>query len=468
MGAQHFVGRADALRQVHDVLTGVGTAGGNLTVQSIEGPGGIGKTFLFDHALAGIDLTARNYLTLRINSNEPSELTLLRAIERMVNNAEADAIRHRPSRYYFPSVDRVVTAIETIRSAARAEFEEQHPDNDTAMKAFLRFLDLAFEAGKRVNDAFPITEKYVNARKLAPAQRLIEATVPLMGSLRKEARRWFETVGWFSQSRALRNSVKENACRPLANGLVSDLSAILTRYRTQDRLKATHGKVRGIDRLLLVLDDYERLQYSLGEFLVCHLLPTLRSVNFQSVVFVLGRDQLAATHPAWDHHLKANMLQCIELSPFSKHEMDQLVESYGVTSPSEKQRAWNDTQGYPYYVQLWIEEMESGGRTALMLKRFHDRTTRWMGERERGWLQHMLFLDAVNKRTLRAMLDDGREAEEAFAWFERAGSVRDTSGSFFRVRGYLRSRLIDYLRASDPERCEQLQRKGEAAMNIHG
>ena len=91
-----------------------------------------------------------------------------------------------------------------------------------------------------------------------------------------------------------------------------------------------------------------------------------------------------------------------------------------------------------------------------------------MSDREKGWLQHAMFLDEVNIRTLRAMVGDEEEGEEAFRWFEREGSVRDTSGSAFRVREYLRSRLIDYLRASDPDHCEQLQHKGESAMNGRG
>jgi len=145
--------------------------------------------------------------------------------------------------------------------------------------------------------------------------------------------------------------------------------------------------------------------------------------------------------------------------------MDQLVESYGVSSDAEKERGWNDTQGYPYYVQLWIEEMEVGGRTVGILKRFYDRTTRWMSDREKKWLDSTLFLDAVNIRTLRCTLDNEKEAAEVFKWFEREGSVRDTSGRSFRVREYIRSRLIDYLRESDPDRCLELQRKGQLVMN---
>jgi hypothetical protein len=453
-----FVGRHEPLQRLVAVLTGRERAEGRLTIQSIEGPGGIGKTFLFNHALSGVDLGNRNYLTLRIDGGDPSARTLVRAVARMVDGAEAAAIRDRVSGYYFPSVDRVVKAIETIRSEGVAEFKQKHPDNENGRTAFLRFLDMAFEAGKRINDAIPITKKHVNFHELDKLKRLIEDTVPQMANLREEAPWWWERLG-IGGSTALRNAIKENACRPLADALHSDLSAILAGYRGKDLFKAAHSKIKGIDRLLLILEDYEMLQDPLGEFFVGHLLPALRSANFQSVVVIIGRDQLEATHPAWDQHLKPNLLTRIALAPLSRLEMDQLVESYGVRAHDEKERAWRDTQGYPFYVQLWIEEVASGGRGAVMLKRFHDRTTRWMSDRERTWLQYTLFLDEVNIRTLRGMVGNEQEAVEAFRWFEREGSVRDTSGSAFRVREYLRSRLIDYLRVSDPDRCEELRER---------
>ena len=181
MSVENFVGRDDAVKRLHDVLTGHKAADGKLTVQSIEGPGGIGKTFLFNHAIAGVDLSDRNYLILRTDGNEPSAGTLVRAVARMVDGAQADAIRDRASGYFFPFVDRVVKAIETIRAEAVAEFQQRHPNNEDGRLALLRFLDLAIEAGKRINDAVPITKKHVNCRELEKAKRLIEETVPRDG-----------------------------------------------------------------------------------------------------------------------------------------------------------------------------------------------------------------------------------------------------------------------------------------------
>jgi hypothetical protein len=140
------------------------------------------------------------------------------------------------------------------------------------------------------------------------------------------------------------------------------------------------------------------------------------------------------------------MLKKIEVAPLARPEMDQLVESYGVLAQTEKERAWKDTQGYPYYVQLWIDEIAEGGHPgASMLKQFYDRTTRWMNEQQKEWLQYTLFLDQVNIRTLREMIGDEEQAKAVQKWFECEGSVRDPKGASFCVREYIRSRLKDYL-----------------------
>src|SRR3954447_8546170 len=106
--------------------------------------------------------------------------------------------------------------------------------------------------------------------------------------------------------------------------------------------------------------------------------------------------------------------------------MDDLAELFGVVDSREKDRIWNDTLGYPYYLQLWVEEMKAGGRTAVMLKRFHDRITRWMTDEQKGWLDVVIFLDRVDKQTLSWYFEGSETIDQVFDWFEREASVRDT------------------------------------------
>jgi len=184
--------------------------------------------------------------------------------------------------------------------------------------------------------------------------------------------------------------------------------------------------------------------------------------QFQSVVIILGRDQLAYTNPGWDQNLKATQALPIRMKPLSREDTDSLAEACGLGSPEEKARLWHETKGYPYYIQLFLEEIESGGQSAAMLGRVWDRHTRWMSEKGKEWLKATLFLEMVNKRTLRAMLGSPEEADEAFSWFREEGSIRDTSSPHYTVREYLRARLQAYLRISDPDLFERLQQKANA------
>ena len=459
MISEHFVGRHEANKQLALVLKGEARADVKLTIQSIEGPGGIGKTHLLNHVMLQTNLADQKYLCLKLGGDESSARSLVRAVSQMLNNATAEAIRDRgyPGRYYFPSVDRVIKTIETIQSEALAEFQQLRPSDQEGKFAFLRFLDFVFSIGKRINEAVPITKQYVNMGEM---HVLLEEVVPKMQSLLGEIPKWYEHLDLGIGKTALRNAIKENVYRPLSEAFLTDLSAILSGYRRENFYKPSHSRIPGADRLLLILDDYESVQWYLEDFLVNYFLPDLLiKAKFETVAIILGRDQLQATHPAWDQHLKSALLKPIVLETLNRDEVNALVESYDIRDKGEKERAWRDTKGYPIYVQFWIEEIESGGRGALMLKRFYDRTTRWMNDEQKRWLQFTLFLDEVNVRSLRVMIGNAEEADNAFRWFEAEGSVRDTIGNAFRVREYLRSRLLDYLLISDPDRYEELERK---------
>lgn len=63
-----YVGRQEAVAQLFRVLTS-GSPSPPMLIQSIEGPGGIGKTALFEHVLRQIDHGARQYLTMKVRGN---------------------------------------------------------------------------------------------------------------------------------------------------------------------------------------------------------------------------------------------------------------------------------------------------------------------------------------------------------------------------------------------------------------
>lgn len=462
MAKAKFVGRQEETVRLQAVLKGELAAGRRLVVQSIEGPGGIGKTSCYDHALESVDLSGRQYLSMRISGQSSVPGSVARAVTQLIETAEADALRGQPAGRYFPSVSRVVKVMEYLRAEALAQFLTLPSQNEDGKVAVAEYIDMAFSLGHVVNDLAPKTKGYFNAEAMEKHRPMIEAAIPKLTALVKETPNYFQRLGIVDGMLGLRNKIRHNACELLAEAFVSDLAAILSGYRYRDLFKPSHRKIDSIDRLLLVIDDYEETQRYLGEFLVTYVLPALRNAKFETVVIVLGRDQLEATHVGWSHHHKPVLLEPIVLKPLARDEMDVLVESFGMGSPAEKERAWKDTRGYPLYVQLWSEEAQSGGRSAIVVKRFYDRTTRWMSKQEKRWLEDTLFLDEVDKRTLRKALGSTEEAEKAFRWFENDGSVRDTTSDRFRVREYLRSRLKDYIRISDPDRYEELERKAKA------
>ena len=455
--AERFVGRKEELDRLRKVLCGETVSSSSVSILSIEGTGGIGKTAFFEHALGIADVADRKYLRMTITGIEQGSDLLVPTIARLVRSADAESIRAKPAGYYFPAVDRVVSAVNSIRANAISEFLRRHPNDDEGRTGFESYFDRLLGLGKRLNDIAPITSRFLNFRKVARVRSTLESTVPTLKSICPESGSVL-----FGRKKALRNAIKENVCKPLADALVSNLSAILARPGRRDRWRLTHRRISGISRLLLIIDDYERLQTALGEFLVAHLLPELKRAAFETLIVIMGRDDLQATDTRWDRDHRNSLLKPIRLTPLTRSELYALVDSYGITSDSEKERSWNDTEGFPYYVQLWCEEAESHANAFLMRQKFYDRTVQWMSDHEREWLESAIFLDRVNRSTLGIMLGDA-VATEAMNWFEREGSVRCTTGEYPRVREYIRSRLRDYLDRKDPARFNELLQKSDVA-----
>ncbi len=82
-----------------------------------------------------------------------------------------------------------------------------------------------------------------------------------------------------------------------------------------------------------------------------------------------------------------------------------------------------------------------------------------MAPHQKLWLEQILFFDVINKNHFARQLDNSSETDIVFALFQTEGSVRDTMGTDFRLREYLRSRLLDYLRITDPDRYTALRNR---------
>jgi len=460
LAGETFVGRQADAAKIKKVLMGENRAKGSLSVMSIEGPGGIGKTVLFDHAYAAAHLGPRRFLTMRISTREnPQWATPFSLIDSMVSSAKAEAIAGKPAGHYFPNAKQALSAVDEVRTLVVSEIEQRF-SKEPELKAVLMktVVDLLAQSQ-------PVAEFAVVAAKRPDFQSIerpfdrsaVDKQLRAMKSVKMETG-WLSKLGSNRANVSLRNSVRANSLKAVADALLVDFN----------RLLSGKTKKEGIDRLLLVVDDYEFLMKPLGDFLVKHLLPGLREAEFPTTAFFIGRDKLAVTHPHWNKELAPAIVDRTSLKAFELPEFVELCRFNGVTDAPQRDRIWQETGGYPYLVKLLLEEITEqkseglDGPSALMLKSFYDRTTRFMSEEQRGWLEKVLFLDHVDKRTLRTFFDDPAEIDRVQEWFESEPSIRDPNSSLFKVRDQLRSRLKEYLNRKDPDRHDELAAKAVA------
>ena len=457
-----YIGRERAIAQLQNVLTGQHGIAGKLVIQSVEGPGGIGKTALFDHVLSKTPLASRNYLTMRITGTPDSRVDAFQCVQELIASSRAPIAAQVSLREQFSYTDEVRNVYDELITKSKTQLSKRLPE--VPVDVLMTAVRIAISFGKGLNDLSETTKPHLNVEKLEKYIPKIESTLKDLKPLLDEVPGFLDKLG-VKQRTALRNNIRKSPLAALSNAFETDLSTLLAGYRRKDWWRPTQKKIKGTDRLLIVVDDFESLSDSVGEFLVSHLVPGLKYCEFETVLVIIGRDQLALTHPAWNQHHHLAIAPAISLRPLSRTEMDDLAAAYKVTDPIQQERVWKDTQGYPLLVHLWIEEaLESngeGGPGVGLLKRFHDRTTRWMNNEQKSWLNHVIFLNRVNVRSMTAMLGSEDEARRAFQWFESEGSVRDHQHRTYQVIEYVRSRLADYLEVVDPERFEALKSKGE-------
>jgi hypothetical protein len=248
----------------------------------------------------------------------------------------------------------------------------------------------------------------------------------------------FEALGLSERTR-----VKNDLYNVTADALFADLSAAMGIDRGRESLRFAG--------LLLVIDDFEALAPTLEDFLVGSLIPRLADAQFPVTLVILGRDDLDAMNPAWGQHCRKYILEQLRLAPFDRAAALGMLERAGV--PEERrEELFQATQGFPFLLSLLIEEVGAeGADSALFLRKFFDRTTRWMSPREREWFVRVCYLDRVNVDTL-APLFPGEEVGKIQDWFEREASIRDPSAAVFRVRPLIREKALRYLELRSPSR----------------
>src|SRR5262249_23920280 len=137
--------------------------------------------------------------------------------------------------------------------------------------------------------------------------------------------------------------------------------------------------------------------------------------------------------------------------PFDHDAAIDLLAKGGVPE-DRREDLYKATQGFPFLLGILVEELGAeGADSALFLRKFFDRTTRWMSSRERGWFSRICYLDEVNLDTL-APLFPSEDVEVIQDWFEREASIRDPAAPVFRVRPLIREKVLRYLELRSPSK----------------
>ncbi len=418
-----------------------------LAICSISGPGGVGKSYLLTRALELARPEAHGWLQLRVDGSNASLRTdFFGVLEQLFPRglSQGDAT--------FDHFSRLRAVAQAHRDLSDDVVEELSQTG--ASEATRAAVATALKTARLLNRAIPPVSR-------ADSDAMTEATFEAVQKLKAfSARRGLVR-------RALGLSLLDRVRRELfavtAESIVIDLQAALKGLKGRRRLlNFALGRLDGVDKLLLVIDDYEALAPVLEEFLIGSLVPALAASGLTCVMLVLGRDELEVTHSGWAQQCRRWLTEPLRLQPFDEPTARALLREAGVPE-ARAQELYAATQGYPFLLSLVIEEAGApGGGSALFLRRFFERTTRWMTPTEADWFVRVCYLERVNHDTL-ARLFPPEQVAAVQQWFEKEPSIRDPQAADFVVRPLIREKVLRYQAVRSPSQHAELSARAAAA-----
>lgn len=275
-----------------------------LAICSISGAGGIGKSYLIEHVRSSLETTKSGWMTLRIDAAQAQARGDFFALVDGQLARRSLGPPPDPRIDYFPETRRVASAHRALVARVSRELEREGAPEDVRRAAAA-----ILKAGQFLNKAIPKSQEYVDVVKLNldpdAVSDGIDATWDAITTLKAlRDSEWLPEGVRGRLGMSLESRVKRDLYGVTANALVSDLSAALAGESSKNPFKGTRPPIPNLDRLLLVIDDYEALAATLGDFLISSLVPRLAEARFATVIIIAGRDDLEYTHPGWGQHCK--------------------------------------------------------------------------------------------------------------------------------------------------------------------
>lgn len=429
---------------------------GQVDIFGISGYGGIGKSYLLGQVLDHMKPVSKGYLQIAVDGRDPSILGDFMALydrrfaPRTVPNG-------KPNNDYFPHVRHLARQHAAFAKAVETAVKKSASPEDVKKAA-----GWIFRGGSVLNKCIPKTKEYLDFDSLQKegVDKRVNEAIDLLASLNAIAK----TSGLPGRVKDIlgityRERIKTDLYRLSADEWVADLCAILNRYQRFDRFRLTHSPIKGLDRLLLVLDDFEILGRTIIDFVTTALVPALEQANFHSTLIILGRDSLSDAHVAFQHHLSHLVREKIRLERFPDSVAQQMFREAGHPE-ADLPTLLSESQGYPFLVTL-LCEAKSG--SVSFYQQFYERTTRWMAPTEKSWVLPLCYLDRITEASVSAMLPDS-PATAVIEWFKHEASLRDPNAQWYVIAPYIRRTLKEYhLKELGTTKYNELIAKGEEA-----
>jgi hypothetical protein len=302
------------------------------------------------------------------------------------------------------------------------------------------FLLPILEAGGWLNDAFPVLKGKINLKALKKAEEAAyEAAMAILRKYQASRSIWpWNTV---------EDNVKRDLQGTLGEAMAIDFKAMLTGFVPRDPEKYTwyvKRRIDGCNKLLIVMDDFEKTREALGDLLLNNLLGKFRDYHLPIRMIIAGRDSLFATDVRFKQYLAPNIVGQVALDVLPKEEALPLLCGAGFTQ-EEAPSIYSETGGYPYLIGHYLDQGKEGLTSALGAKMLYERTTKWMTPQQKLWLEIVLPLETVSKRALRDAGVASGEEDVIQDWFENEPSLRDPRASVFKVNPMLRTHIARYL-----------------------